>query len=112
STSLLVLLSILTSRHDQHEFMNLLPKKLMIALVALFISVAAMMVTFSASFFVLYHNGLKWVPILIAAFAAVPVSVFSVLQSPLLLDMFRSMYDSHYLFKPKKCMLYSTNPRF
>ncbi|GJU97452.1 ankyrin repeat-containing protein [Tanacetum coccineum] len=102
STSLLVFLSILTSRHGQHEFMNSLPKKLMIALVALFISVAAMMVTFSASFFVLYHNGLKWVPILIAAFAAVPVSVFAVLQFPLLLDMFRSMYDSHYLFKPKK----------
>ncbi|GKC08921.1 retrovirus-related pol polyprotein from transposon RE1 [Tanacetum coccineum] len=112
STSLLVFLSILTSRHEQREVMISLPTKLMIALVALFIFVAAMMVTFSASFFVLYHNGLKWVPILIAAFAAVPVSVFAVLQFPLFPDMFRSMYDSHYLFKPKKRMLYSTNPRF
>ncbi|KAJ9553636.1 hypothetical protein OSB04_017681 [Centaurea solstitialis] len=57
STSLLVFLSILTSRHGQQDFMYSLPRKLMIGLATLFISVAAMMVTFSASFFVLYHKG-------------------------------------------------------
>ncbi|GJX21627.1 ankyrin repeat-containing protein, partial [Tanacetum coccineum] len=72
STSLLVFLSILTSRHGQ----------------------PAMMVTYSASFFVLYRNGLRWVPILIATFAALPVILFAGLQSPLLWDMSRSMYDS------------------
>ncbi|KAI3668988.1 hypothetical protein L6452_40206 [Arctium lappa] len=82
STSLLVFLSILTSRQ------------------------AAMMVTFSASFFLLYHNNLKWVPILIAIFAAMPVIIFAALQLPLLVDMFRSMYDSRYLFKPSKRILY------
>nr|GEX42794.1 ankyrin repeat-containing protein [Tanacetum cinerariifolium] len=63
-------------------------------LVTLFISVAAMMVTYSASFFMLYRNGLRWVPILIATFAALPVILFAGLQSPLLWDMSRSMYDS------------------
>ncbi|KAL8257616.1 hypothetical protein R6Q59_029657 [Mikania micrantha] len=80
STSILVFLSILTSRQEQHDFIH-------------------------ASFFVLYNKGLKWVPIVIAAFATVPV-VFAVLQFPLLVDVFRSMYDSHYLFKPKKRMLF------
>ncbi|KAI3734804.1 hypothetical protein L6452_14283 [Arctium lappa] len=112
STSLLVFLSILTSRHGQHDFMYALPTKLMIGLATLFISVAAMMVTFSASFFVLYGNRLKWVPILIATFAAMPVVVFAILQLPLLVDMFRSMYDSRYLFKRNKHMLYKTNLRF
>ncbi|KAM0009981.1 putative ankyrin repeat-containing domain, PGG domain, ankyrin repeat-containing domain superfamily [Helianthus debilis subsp. tardiflorus] len=84
---------------------------LMTGLLTLLISVAAMMVTFSASFYVLYHNGLNWVPSLIAAFTAVPVIVFAVLQFPLLVDMFRSMYDSHYLFTPKKRMLYITETR-
>ncbi|KAJ9553495.1 hypothetical protein OSB04_017540 [Centaurea solstitialis] len=112
STSLLVFLSILTSRHGQHDFMYSLPRKLMIGLATLFISVAAMMVTFSASFFVLYHKGLKWIPILITTFSTMPVIIFAVLQFPLLVDMFRSMYDSRYLFKPKKPMLYNTNPRF
>ncbi|KAJ9553537.1 hypothetical protein OSB04_017582 [Centaurea solstitialis] len=111
STSLLVFLSILISRHGRRGFIYSLPKKLMIGLVMLFISVAAMMVTFSASFFVLYHNGLRWVPILIATFATMPVIIFAVLQFSLLLDMFRSMYDSRYLLKPKKRMLYNTNPR-
>ncbi|KAD2804949.1 hypothetical protein E3N88_38326 [Mikania micrantha] len=63
STSLLVFLSVFTSQHDQRDFMYSLPRKLMIGLLTLFISVAALMVTFSASFFVLYHKGLKWVSI-------------------------------------------------
>ncbi|GJW76847.1 ankyrin repeat-containing protein [Tanacetum coccineum] len=112
STSLLVFLSILTSRHAQRDFMYSLPKKLTIGLVTLFISVAAMMVTFSASFFVLYRNGLRWVPILIATFAALPVILFAALQYPLLWDISRSMYDSRYLFKPRKHILYSKGSRF
>ncbi|GJY31739.1 ankyrin repeat-containing protein [Tanacetum coccineum] len=88
--SLLVFLGVLTSRHGQRDFMYSLPRKLMIGLLALFISVSSMMVTFGSSFFVLYNQGLKWVPILIATFAAVPVIVFAVLQFPLLIDMFRS----------------------
>ncbi|KAD2804936.1 hypothetical protein E3N88_38313 [Mikania micrantha] len=111
STSLLVFLSVLTSRHGQQDFMYSLPKKLMIGLLALFISVATMMVTFSASFFVLYHDELKWLPILIAVSATLPVLVFAVLQLPLWVDMSRSMYDSRYLFKPKKRMLYATKLR-
>lgn len=112
STSLLVFLSVLTARHGQRDFMNSLPKKLMTGLIALFISVAAMMVTFSASFFVLYHKGLIWVPIIISAFTAMPVIMFAVLQYPLLVDMIRSVYDSRYIFKPKKRMIYNKNFRF
>ncbi|KAL8218225.1 hypothetical protein R6Q57_021598 [Mikania cordata] len=111
STSLLVFLGVLTSRHDQRDFMYSLPRKVMMGLLTLFISIAALMVTFSASFFVLYHKGLKWVPVFIAIFATVPIIVFVVLQCPLILDMFRSMYDSHYLFEPKKRILYTTKPR-
>ncbi|KAD2804972.1 hypothetical protein E3N88_38349 [Mikania micrantha] len=110
STSLLVFLSVLTSQHDQRDFMYSLPRKLIMGLLTLFISVATLMVTFSASFYVLYHKGLKWVWILIASFATIPVIVFALLQRHLLVDMFRSTYDSHYLFKPKKRMLYTTKP--
>ncbi|KAJ9553549.1 hypothetical protein OSB04_017594 [Centaurea solstitialis] len=74
STSLLVFLSILTSRHAQQDFISL-----------------------------------KWVPILIATFAAMPVIVFAILQIPLLADMIRSMFDSGYIFKRNKHMLYNTN---
>ncbi|KAJ9557581.1 hypothetical protein OSB04_012195 [Centaurea solstitialis] len=99
-------LSILSSHQGERDFLYSLPKKLMIGLVTLFISVASMMVSFSASFFVLYRKKLKWVPILIPIFAFVPIIIFVVLQLPLLSDMFRSMYDSRYLFKPRRCILY------
>ncbi|XP_076893590.1 uncharacterized protein LOC143545625 [Bidens hawaiensis] len=111
SSSLLVFLSILTSGYEQLDFLFSLPRKLLAGLLSLFISVAAMMVTFSANFFVLYHQGLKWVPILIAAFATVPVIMFAVLQFHILVDMIRSTYDSRYLFNPKKRMLYTSKQR-
>ncbi|PWA54591.1 Ankyrin repeat-containing protein [Artemisia annua] len=105
--SLLVFLSIRTSRYGPRDLMDSLPSKLMIGLLGLVGSVAAMMVTFTASFFMLYHKGLIWLPILCATFAFLPVIVFVALQYPLLVDMYRSMYDSRYLFNPKKRMLYS-----
>ncbi|CAH1433986.1 unnamed protein product [Lactuca virosa] len=111
STSLLVFLSIITSNYGQRDFLYSLPKKLVIGLVILFISVAAMMLTFVASFFVLYRNGLKWVPIIIGILAVMPVVVFAALQFPVWLDMFRSMYDSRYIFHPKRHMFYNKNPR-
>ncbi|MFS7960584.1 putative ankyrin repeat-containing domain, PGG domain, ankyrin repeat-containing domain superfamily [Helianthus anomalus] len=111
STSLLVFLSILTSGYEQLDFLFSLPRKLLAGLLSLFISVAAMMVTFSASFFVMYHQGLKWVPILIVAFATIPVIVFAIMQFHILVDMYRSMYDPRYLFNPKKRMLYPIKQR-
>ncbi|CAI9296016.1 unnamed protein product [Lactuca saligna] len=108
STSLLVFLSILTSRYGQRDFLHSLPRKLMLGLLTLFISVVAMMVTFAASFFVLYNNGLKWVPIVISILAAIPVMLFALLQLPVWSDMFRSTFDSRYLFNPRRRrMLYN-----
>ncbi|KAK1415641.1 hypothetical protein QVD17_31426 [Tagetes erecta] len=111
STSLLVFLSILTSRH-KHYFVYSFPRKLMIGLLALFISVVAMLVSFSVGFFVLYDTHRRhWLPNLIAIFASLSIIVFAILQFPLLMDMFRSMYDYHYMLNPSKGMLYTKKPR-
>nr|XP_043627250.1 ankyrin repeat-containing protein NPR4-like [Erigeron canadensis] len=111
STSLLVFLSILTSPHGQRDFLYAMPGKLMIGLVALFMSVAAMMITFAASFFVIYKNTYKWLPIVISVLAAIPVIIFAALQYPFVMDMFRSMFDSRYLFNTGKRVLYTNNKR-
>ncbi|KAL8196865.1 hypothetical protein R6Q57_024378 [Mikania cordata] len=111
STALIVFLSVLASSDNQRGLMHLLPRKLLICLLLLIISVAAMMVTFSASFFVLYHNKLRWLPIFISAFATIPIIQFVVLQYPIFVDMLRSVYESRYVFQPKKRMLYTTKPR-
>ncbi|KAJ9553589.1 hypothetical protein OSB04_017634 [Centaurea solstitialis] len=106
STSLIMFLSLLISRHSQRDFIHSLPKKLMIGLITLFISVASMMVTFSASFFVLYNKDLKWVPITIAVLVSIPVFTFIVQQAHVMWDMIGSMLCSRYLFNPMKHKLY------
>lgn len=106
STSILMFLSILTSRYAERDFLESLPKKLMFGLATLFLSIVTMMVAFSASFFVLYDKKVEWVPITITGLAGMPVVLFAILQFRLLGDVFYSTYRSRYLFKPKKRILY------
>ncbi|MFS7990573.1 putative PGG domain, ankyrin repeat-containing domain superfamily [Helianthus anomalus] len=112
SASILMFLSIVTSRYDEQDFFEPLPRKLMIGLATLFLSIMTMMIAFSFSFFVLYHNKLIWVPIVISVLAAVPVILYAKLQYALLVDVYHSIYGSRYIFKPKKPMLYNQNPKF
>ncbi|XP_076891836.1 uncharacterized protein LOC143543390 isoform X3 [Bidens hawaiensis] len=49
STSTLMFLGILTSRFAEQDFLYYLPKRLMIGLLSLFMSIAATMITFSAT---------------------------------------------------------------
>nr|XP_043612224.1 ankyrin repeat-containing protein At5g02620-like [Erigeron canadensis] len=111
STSILVFLSILTSRYAQDDFIESLPKKLMLGLSMLFLSIVTMMIAFSVSFFVLYdHRYYLIIAGCISILALVPIISYVVLHFPLLEDMYHSTYGSKSLFKPKKQMLYYTNP--
>ncbi|XP_028074642.1 ankyrin repeat-containing protein ITN1-like [Camellia sinensis] len=56
STSILMFLSILTSRYAENDFLESLPIKLMIGLTTLFISITTMMVAFGATFFIITVN--------------------------------------------------------
>ncbi|PWA54970.1 ankyrin repeat-containing domain, PGG domain protein [Artemisia annua] len=112
SASILMFLSILTSRYAERDFLQSLPKKLMLGLTTLFLSITTMTVAFSVSFFVLYDNGFIWIPILISLFAVMPVLLFARLQYPLLEDVRRSTYGSRYLFRPKKLVLYYEEHKF
>ncbi|KAK9067450.1 hypothetical protein SSX86_014779 [Deinandra increscens subsp. villosa] len=111
AASILMFLSILTSRYAERDFLQSLPKKLMLGLATLFLSITTMTIAFSVSFFVLYNNGLIWMPIVISLFAVMPVVLFAWLQYPLLGDVFRSSYGSRYLFRPKTLMLYYDSPK-
>ncbi|CAI0556997.1 unnamed protein product [Linum tenue] len=89
STSVLMFLGILTSRYAEADFRRSLPTKLVIGLSTLFVSIAAMMVTFCATvMIVMDHRPLFVVPIVMMA--AVPVTLFLLLQFPLLVQIFRS----------------------
>ncbi|KAI3512211.1 hypothetical protein L1887_19496 [Cichorium endivia] len=111
STSILVFLAILTSRYAQEDFLESLPKKLLVGLMMLFLSIVTMMISFSVSFFVIYRHKFIAVAIFISVVAIIPIVSYAQLQYPLLKDVFRSTYGSRYLFDPKKQMLYYQNPR-
>ncbi|CAH1437140.1 unnamed protein product [Lactuca virosa] len=99
SASILTFLSILTSRYAEDDFLESLPRKLMLGLATLYLSITTMMIAFSVTFFVLYREHLKWIPILITVIATTPVLLFAALQYRLLKDVIHSTYGSSYLFR-------------
>ncbi|KAI4332613.1 hypothetical protein L6164_017508 [Bauhinia variegata] len=100
STSTLVFLSILISRYVENNFLSSLPFKLMIGLLALFISITSMMVAFSSALFITYYHGLKLVPVLMSAFAFLQIPLFGFLQYRLWSDIVYSAYYCRFLFRP------------
>ncbi|CAI9267906.1 unnamed protein product [Lactuca saligna] len=94
STSILVFLSILTSRYAQEDFLESLPKKLLVGLLMLFLSIVTMMFSFSVSFFVIYRHKFIVIAIFISVVALIPIVSYAQLQYPLVKDVFSSTYRS------------------
>ncbi|XP_017984382.1 PREDICTED: uncharacterized protein LOC18587244 [Theobroma cacao] len=102
--STLMFLSIITSRYAEEDFLVRLPLKLAAGLTALLVSMMALMVSFSAIYFLNYSqlSKLKWVPVLTSALSFLPAALFVLLQYHLLHDVFRSTFGSKHIFRPDK----------
>ncbi|XP_052198744.1 ankyrin repeat-containing protein ITN1-like isoform X2 [Diospyros lotus] len=94
STSLLMFLSILTSRYEESDFLYVLPKRLIIGLVTLFLSITTMMVAFTATLYLGASKYKECILISSVAVASVPIYIFTSLQFPLLLDLIYSTYGT------------------
>ncbi|KAI8554052.1 hypothetical protein RHMOL_Rhmol05G0067500 [Rhododendron molle] len=92
SASLLMFLSILTCRYGEEDFRYSLPRRLIIGLVTLFLSIISMMVAFGATLKIVFGEKKAWIVIPVAVLSCVPVTLFVLLQFPLLLDMIKSTY--------------------
>ena len=86
-TALFSFLSILTSRYEQKDFRRDLPKKLLLGLTSLFVSIASMLVSFCAGHFFTLKNKLKDKAFPIYAVACLPIVFFAIQQLPLYLDI-------------------------
>ncbi|XP_059438662.1 ankyrin repeat-containing protein NPR4-like isoform X2 [Corylus avellana] len=106
STSMLIFLSILTSRYAEEDFLMSLPTKLLVGFTTLFVSIASMIVAFSATCFLFYYSEVAWVPIILIASASIPVTLFVLLHYQLWVDILRSTYSSKFLFRPHKHKLF------
>ncbi|KAI9074474.1 hypothetical protein K1719_043536 [Acacia pycnantha] len=102
TTSVLTFLGILTSRYAEEDFLYSLPTKLIIGLSALFLSIAAMLIAFSATIIImLEHNSSRlWAFLPVIMLASVPLTLFVLLQFPLLVEIISSSYGPD-IFKKK-----------
>ncbi|RZC85702.1 hypothetical protein C5167_026371 [Papaver somniferum] len=91
-TSALMFLSIYTSRYAEMDFLKVLPQKLIIGFATLFISMAAILVAFGASLYIVVGGRYPWAPIPIALFTSCPILLFACLQLPLFYEMVHSTY--------------------
>ncbi|XP_058205425.1 uncharacterized protein LOC131319263 isoform X2 [Rhododendron vialii] len=91
-TSVLTFLLILTSRYAKEDFLYTLPKRLILGLITLYVSILSTMVAFGAILYLTFGDNKEWILIPIVASASIPVTLFGVLQFPLLVEMIQSTY--------------------
>jgi hypothetical protein len=86
-TSVVLFLSIMTSKIDQEDFRRSLPLKLVFGLTTLFLAVASMMVAFAATLVLMVGKRLHSAATPVYTVACCPVALFLVLEFPLYLNI-------------------------
>ncbi|KAL3820302.1 hypothetical protein ACJIZ3_006207 [Penstemon smallii] len=91
-TSILMFLSITTSRYAEEDFLHALPKRLILGLISLFFSILFLIAAFSAALYLMFGQMRFASLVAIAAFAFLPMTSFVLLQFPLLVGLISSTY--------------------
>ncbi|XP_026428786.1 uncharacterized protein LOC113324707 [Papaver somniferum] len=91
-TSVMMFLTVYTSRYSEEDFLKSLPQKMIIGLATLFLSMATILVSFGAAFTIVLGKRFSWAPIAMALFGCVPVFLFGFLQFPFFVGMVRSTF--------------------
>ncbi|XP_039166323.1 uncharacterized protein LOC104438189 isoform X2 [Eucalyptus grandis] len=89
-TATLMFLAILTSRYAAEDFLHSLPRKMILGLTFLFLSLVFMLVAFGSALTIVLSEKLKWIHIPITLLAAFPIVLFTILQLPLFVEMVES----------------------
>ncbi|KAG4990598.1 hypothetical protein JHK87_024055 [Glycine soja] len=92
--SVLMFLSILTSRYAQEDFLVSLPRRLSVGIATLFFSIITMLIAFGATFFIVLGHQLAWIVIPTTLVACIPAILFALLQFPLLVDTISCTYGA------------------
>lgn len=90
--AILIFLAILTSRYELRDFLDSLPKRIIMGLSFLFLSLAFMLVAFAATLTIVLEKRLDWVYIPIAVLTSLPVASYAILQHLLLFKLVKSTY--------------------
>lgn len=93
-TSVLMFISILTSRYSEEDFLLLLPKRLIFGLLSLFVSFISMTIAFIAALYLVLRADIQvaWFLVLVAVLATLPIMSFVLSLYPILADVISSTY--------------------
>ncbi|KAL7084230.1 hypothetical protein ACP275_14G212500 [Erythranthe tilingii] len=91
-TAVVMFLAILTSRYQERDFGKDLPRKLLVGLTSLFVSIASMLVSFCAGHFFVLKKKLQYAAFPVYAVTCLPVTFFAVAQFPLYFDLVRATF--------------------
>ncbi|KAI3851451.1 hypothetical protein MKX03_013064 [Papaver bracteatum] len=106
-TSVMTFFTILTARYAENDFLVSLPRKLILGLFSLFISIATMMATFAATLvLVLSKHATR--PDIAYSVTSIPVILFLALQFPLFLNIILSTYGPGIFHKKKSVLSWRT----
>ena len=86
-TALFSFLAILTSRYEQKDFCRDLPKKLLLGLTSLLVSITSMLVSFCARHYFMLKNKLKDMAFPIYIATCLSIVFFAIQQLPLYVDI-------------------------
>ncbi|PIA32837.1 hypothetical protein AQUCO_04300042v1 [Aquilegia coerulea] len=90
---------------EEKDFLLSLPRKLILGLSSLFFSIGTMMAAFCATLHIVCRHENRWVPVISTILAALPVTLFIMLQFPLLVDMVHKTYGPSIFAKKNNCIL-------
>ncbi|XP_008230430.2 PREDICTED: uncharacterized protein LOC103329711 [Prunus mume] len=93
TTSVMTFLGVLTSRYAEADFLESLPKKMIIGLFTLFFSIATMMIAFVSTLCIMLGEK-SWIVIPITLLSSAPIVSFAWMQFPLLVEIFISTYGA------------------
>ncbi|KAG8367160.1 hypothetical protein BUALT_Bualt16G0043700 [Buddleja alternifolia] len=105
-----IVFAILTTRYAEEDFLYALPKRLIIGLVTLFLSLSFMMVAFSVTLYLVFGQRKGWVLILVVALAGLPIVSFVLLQFPLLIKLICSI--AGFTFSTSIIVTVAESPKF
>ncbi|XP_054786339.1 uncharacterized protein LOC129292735 [Prosopis cineraria] len=86
----IMFLSILTSRYQEFDFNRDLPRKLILGMSSLFMSIASMLVSFCAGHFFVLKDQFRSAALPIYLLTSFPVTLFALAQFPLYFDLLKT----------------------
>jgi hypothetical protein len=92
-TAVIMFLAILTSRYQERDFRSNLPRRLLLGLTLLFLSIASVLISFCAGDYFVLKDNMRDAVFPVYAVMCPPVTFYALAQLPLYLDLIQAAFE-------------------